>query len=111
LSSYFFETIWFLFLCSNCGGIILPDSYEKIDTLLVEGRLDEAEALLSDTAEELISDAVLLCEIGDFLGALEIFRYVSRVMQHYYNESDDITHLMSSIAALSELLDTEEKDA
>ena len=83
-------------------------AFSEIDTLMTNGELEEAEALLYSTADELTIEATTKCEMGDFRGALEIYRRIIKLMQRYYGDSVDFSRLELNISEIRELIDNKE---
>ena len=80
------------------------ESDSKLDILMKNSEPDEAEAILFAALDELTDQAGVLCDTGDYPGALEKYRHIITLMQRYYGDNVDLKSIEDSIAEIQELI-------
>ena len=76
----------------------------KIDDLIKNNKHDEAEVILYTALDELTDEAGVMCNNGDYPGALEKYQHILNLMQRYYGNSVDLKRIEDNIAEIQELI-------
>ena len=82
----------------------MSDNFSSIDNMLENGELEEAEALLFATLDELTDEAIYDCDSGDYHNAVKKYRYIINLMQRYYGDSIDLDRIEQNIAEIQRLI-------
>ena len=77
---------------------------ENLNSLLAQGRTDEAEALLFSAAESLTSGAGALLDSGDYHGAVDVISHAIELMRRHYTANMDFAELKISLSDIYMLL-------
>ena len=76
----------------------------NLDKLLNNGNIEEAEALLFSTLDELADEAGADCDVGDYHSAIEKYRSIINLMQRYYGDNIDLKRIEHNIAEIQKLI-------
>ena len=83
---------------------MMVELYNKLDSLIADGEMDEAESLVYAAADALAADAAIMHSSGDYYGAVEMFRRIVELMRRYYVENCDFAKIKLSISEIYSFL-------